>query len=168
MSEGKVQIICGEGIGKTSLAVGKGIGALIRQKSVIIIQFLKGNQEAEGLETLKQLEPDLKIFRFEKSSAFFENLSEEEKAEERMNIRNGLNFAKKVLTTGECDLLILDEVLGALDQDIITEDELKKLLESRDEEMDLILTGKIFPDSLKPYVDVITKINNVEVDNPCQ
>ena len=53
MDKGMVQVICGEGIGKTSLAVGKGIGALIRQKTVIMIQFLKGNQEAEGLETLK-------------------------------------------------------------------------------------------------------------------
>ncbi|PNV59246.1 cob(I)yrinic acid a c-diamide adenosyltransferase [Clostridium sp. chh4-2] len=165
MDKGMVQVICGEGIGKTSLAVGKGIGALIRQKTVIMIQFLKGNQEAEGLETLKQLEPDMKIFRFEKSSTFFENLSEEEKAEERMNIRNGLNFAKKVLMTGECDLLILDEVLGALDQKIITEEEVKTLLTTRDEEMDLILTGKVFPDDLKPYVDLISQISNVKVDN---
>lgn len=165
MDKGMVQVICGEGIGKTSLAVGKGIGALIRQKTVIMIQFLKGNQEAEGLETLKQLEPDMKIFRFEKSSTFFENLSDEEKAEERMNIRNGLNFAKKVLMTGECDLLILDEVLGALDQEIITEEEVKTLLTTRDEEMDLILTGKVFPDALKPYVDLISQISNVKVDN---
>ena len=29
-----------------------------------------------------------------------------------MNIRNGLNFAKKVLVTSECDVLILDEISG--------------------------------------------------------
>lgn len=165
MNKEMVQVICGEGMGKTSLAIGIGIGALIRQNTVIMIQFLKGNQESEGLETLKLLEPDMKIFRFEKSSAFYEELSEEEKTEERMNIRNGLNFARKVLATGECDLLILDEVLGALDQEIITEEELKKLLEMRDEEMKVILTGKKFPDSLKPYVDMISQISNVKVDN---
>ncbi|MFR6393327.1 MAG: hypothetical protein ACLUN0_10940 [Roseburia sp.] len=27
-------------------------------------------------------------------------------------MKNGLNFAKKVLVTGECNVLILDEVLG--------------------------------------------------------
>ena len=36
-----------------------------------------------------------------------------------MNIRNGFNFAKKVVATGECDMLILDEVLGIIDQNII-------------------------------------------------
>ena len=31
------------------------------------------------------------------------------KKDEEINIRNGLNYAKKVLTTEECDLLVLDE-----------------------------------------------------------
>ena len=47
----------------------------------------------------------------EKSDGNYAELSEEQKADEIMNIRNGLNFAKKVLCTGGCDLLILDEVL---------------------------------------------------------
>ena len=41
-----------------------------------------------------------KIFRFEKSDEDYVNLSEERKTEEWQNIRNGLNFAKKVLYTG--------------------------------------------------------------------
>ena len=49
-------------------------------------------------------------------------LPEEKKQEEIQNIRNGIGFAKKVLTTGECDLLILDEVLGLVEKDIITEE----------------------------------------------
>ena len=64
---------------------------------------------------MKRLEPEIKIFRFEKSDEDYVNLSEERKTEEWQNIRNGLNFAKKVLYTGECSLLILDEVLGLID-----------------------------------------------------
>ena len=30
-------------------------------------------------------------------------------------MKNGLNFAKKVLATGECDVLILDEALGLVE-----------------------------------------------------
>ena len=108
MKLGNVEVICGAGLGKTSLAFGKGITALTEQKKVIIIQFLKGNDKREGLDMLKCLEPDFKVFRFEKSSTFFEELSEEQKAEELLNIRNGFNFAKKVVATGECDVLILE------------------------------------------------------------
>ena len=115
MKGGNVEVICGSGIGKTSLAIGKGIAALTRQKKVIMIQFLKGSQNQVGLDILEVLEPRLKVFRFEKADTYFENLSPEEKQEELINIRNGFNFARKVVTTGECDLLILDEVLGVLE-----------------------------------------------------
>ena len=47
-------------------------------------------------------------------------LTEEEKAEEKSNILNGLNFARKVVVTQECDFLVLDEILGLLDCGIIT------------------------------------------------
>ena len=119
-------------------------------------------------EILERLEPELKIFRFEKSDAFFETLSEEQQKEERMNIRNGMNFARKVLSTGECDLVILDEVLGLLDQGIIEMDEMKTLLQSRVEEIDLILTGKVFPKELDPFVDGIREIDHLKVDNTKQ
>ena len=115
MKSGKVEVICGNGVGKTSLAVGKGVVALTKQQNVIIIQFLKGSQNQEGLDVLKCMEPQFKVFRFEKADTYFENLSEEEKQEELINIRNGFNFAKKVVATGECDLLILDEVLSVGD-----------------------------------------------------
>ena len=144
MKNGSVEVICGAGLGKTSLAIGKGIMALTEQKSVIMIQFLKGNRK-EDQDALKSLEPDFKIFRFEKADAFFEDLSEEEKAEELINIKNGFNFAKKVIATGECDVLILDEVLGIIDRNIIELEEFEKLVSSKEDDMSLILTGKIVP-----------------------
>ena len=37
-----------------------------------------------------------------------------------MNLRNGFNYGKKVVTTGACDMLILDEVLGIVDEKVIS------------------------------------------------
>lgn len=167
MKNGSVEVICGAGLGKTSLAIGKGIMALTEQKSVIMIQFLKGNRK-EDQDALKSLEPDFKIFRFEKADAFFEDLSEEEKAEELINIKNGFNFAKKVIATGECDVLILDEVLGIIDRNIIGLEEFEKLVSSKEDDMSLILTGKIFPEKLRPYVDAISVIDYIDVDKERQ
>ena len=95
MKGGKVEVICGSGIGKTSLAIGKGMAALTQQKNVIMIQFLKGSPNQEGLGILGVLEPRLKVFRFEKADTYFENLSEDEKREELINIRNGFNLPGK-------------------------------------------------------------------------
>lgn len=164
MDKGIVQVICGSGLGKTSMALGKGIGAVTKNQRVIMIQFLKGMLSAETAEWLKRLEPDLKVFRFEKQCDYFEKLNESQKKEERLNIQNGINFARKVLTTGECDMLILDEFLGLLDQEIITMEEFLNLLSAREEGVDLILTGKVCPPQLEEYAGIITRIENVKVD----
>lgn len=165
MNRGTIQVICGEGKGKTTAALGMGIGALTKNRTVIMIQFLKGCPERGSLDILKRLEPEMKLFRFEKCDGFFEDLSKERQEEERMNIRNGLNFARKVVSTGECDMLILDEILGLLDQKIIEKEELVKLLQSKVDEMEVVLTGKVFPGEMEPYVDSILEINHVKVDN---
>ena len=65
MSKGTIQVICGEGKGKTTAALGMGISALLKGQTVIMIQFLKGCQELASCEILERLEPELKIFRFE-------------------------------------------------------------------------------------------------------
>lgn len=160
MDKGIVQIICGDGAGKTSMAMGRGIGAMTKNKRVIMIQFLKGALCPESSEWLKRLEPDMKVFRFEKQCGHFATLNEPQKQEERINIQNGINFAKKVLTTGECDMLILDEFLGILDLGLITMEELTGLLSLREESVSLILTGQVCPLQLKEYADIVTLIEN--------
>ena len=163
MKNGTVQVICGSGKGKTSMALGLAISALAEQKRVIMIQFLKGSLEPERMDVLMRLEPDLKVFRFEKSPAFFEHLSEEEKKEEERIIHNGLNFAKMVMAIGECDVLILDEILGIVDCGIMTAEDLVQNLKAREKEMSVILTGLVFPSGLENDVDAITTIQSKNV-----
>ena len=55
-----VQVFYGPGKGKTSAAVGQCIRAASLGQSVIIIQFLKGN-DAEEFNFLEKLEPDIKL-----------------------------------------------------------------------------------------------------------
>jgi len=107
---------------------------------------------------MSRLEPEIRFFRFERSNADFDSLTDEEKAEEKQNIRNGLNFAKKVLSTEECDLLILDEVLGAVSEDMITADEIKNVLSVRSIFTNVILTGRALPEELRDSADEIVNI----------
>lgn len=158
MGRGHVTVFCGGGKGKTSAALGQGIFGASRGQSVIIIQFLKG-KVGERIDFIKRLEPEIKVFCFEKSDKDYQSLTPEEQAEEVMNIRNGLNFARKVLSTDGCDILILDEVLGLVDKGIITVDELKTLIEAGDEDTELVLTGIEMFDELYPYADDVYRIN---------
>ncbi len=154
MATGSVQAYYGEGRGKSPAALGRALRAASEGRTVFIIQFLKGKNN-EKMEYLKRLEPEIKFFRFEKSSEYFNALSEEAQLEEVKNIKNGINFARKVLSTGECDLLILDEVLGLVDHGLIAAQELLDLIAARSEDTDLILTGWVLSDELRPCVDEI-------------
>lgn len=160
MGKGMIQIYSGEGHGKSPAALGRAVQAACEGEYVVIIQFLKGRGFAES-DFVKRLEPELKIFRFEKSEENFANLSDERKAEECSNIRNGLSFAKKILNTGECSLLILDEVLGLIDNGIITVEELKNLLAGKPEEMDIIMTGITLNDEVCALADQVTKVETM-------
>lgn len=159
MAKGLVYIYAGDGRGKSPAAIGRAVQAAAEEKHVVIIQFLKGKGQ-ENSDFLRRMEPEIKLFRFEKSDENFEELSEERKAEEVGNIRNGMNFARKVLATGECDLLILDEVLGLVEKGIVSAEDVKALLECRGD-TDVILTGIKLSDEICLQADEISKIETV-------
>lgn len=161
MRKNTIRIIYGPRNGKSASAVGYGLLGALAGKKVIIVQFLKGVLEEKSLEILERMDLEMKVFRFERSRCYFEDLPEDQKKEETMNLRNGFNFAKKVMATGECDLLILDEVLGLVDQEVISREEFIRFLQSADDETDLIMTGRVCPDEIRQYADQISYVENL-------
>ena len=136
MERGVIQIYYGEGRGKSTAALGNALRKADAGKNVIIVQFLKAKKEEPG-ELLQRLEPEIKFFRFEK-------LAE--------------NFARKVLATSECDLLVLDEILGVVDAGVISVEELCAIIRAKTEETDVILTGRRLPEELREIADEVYNI----------
>ena len=159
--KGLTQIYCGPCKGKKSVAIGQAIRAVGYGKRAIVIQFLKGRATSR-LDFLNAMEPEVRLFRFEKKDKFYEDLTEEEKKEENLNIRNGLNFARKVLLTEECDMLILDEILGALEFGIVSEEEIESLIRAKDDETELIMTGNVVTEALKNAADRVVSLEVVK------
>ena len=155
MDKGIIQIYYGEGQGKTSAALGNAIRKASNGQSAYVVQFMKGQLDTEYLT---RLEPEVKVFRFERCSEGFDALDEAEKQEQKQNIQNGLNFAKKALVTGQCDMLVLDEVLGLVKEGIATEDQILEVLQAKSLYTDVILTGR---DSLPRVFDMADNILNI-------
>ena len=63
--------------------------------------------------------------------------------------------------TGECDLLILDEVLGLVENGIISPEELISLIDSR-EATSMILTGISLTDEICFKADEVSKIDTLK------
>ncbi|MCR5580349.1 MAG: cob(I)yrinic acid a,c-diamide adenosyltransferase [Pseudobutyrivibrio sp.] len=155
MDKGTIQVYYGTGQGQSAAAMGNALRLASKGQSTIIIQFLKSEIKNEYFE---KLEPEIKIFRFERSKEGFQELSDERKEEEKINILNALNYAKKVLGTGECDLLVLDEILGVIDEGIISEQEVMNVLDGRSINTSVILTGLNLTPGLFEIADSVLNI----------
>ena len=158
MGRRRLQIYFGNGRGKTTAALGQAIREASGGKSVIIIQFLKGRQP-EQISFIQRLEPEIRLFRFQRREAAFEELSEKEREEEVMTMKNGLDFARKVLATGECDVLVLDEILGLLDYGIAEVADIRSVLEEASEDTEIIFTGIRLCTEVMEWADEVYQIS---------
>ncbi|MEA4816852.1 MAG: cob(I)yrinic acid a,c-diamide adenosyltransferase [Lachnospiraceae bacterium] len=140
MDKGYIYIYHGEGRGKTTIAIGQGIRAVSSGLKVIMIQFLDYNNTKEAT-VLKKLEPDFNVFRFEKIRDGIESFDESIRKEIKNEIHTAFNFTKKIFDTGECDLLILDGIIEAINQGYISKDDFLETLSKKQGFMSVILTG---------------------------
>ena len=62
------------------------------------------------------------------------------------------------MTTEECSMLVLDEVLGLVDKKVISVEDLIALIETRSEDTTILLTGRVLDDALLPYLDEVYRI----------
>lgn len=153
----------GQGKGKTSAALGQALRDLQKGQRLTVIQFLKGKW-TENTYALSLLEPDVQFFSFDKAEVAFKELTFEEQEQEKQNIRNGFNFAKKVIETGESDLIILDEILGVIDLGIIDEKEVIELINTPNGYKKMYVTGNSCPEKLVSYIDVVSEMKMIKDD----
>ena len=161
MGTKNVQMYCGTGTGRSAAAIGQGIRYASSGKSVFLVSFLKGKASRE-YDYLRRLEPEIKIFCFDRFDACYSDLKEEERREERIHTINGLNYARKVAATSECDVLILDEALDLVTLGIVDVKDLISLIESSGDDVRIILTGTNRCEKLWPYVERVTEISTLK------
>ena len=158
---GLIQIYTGTGKGKTTAAIGAGIRAVGQELRVHMIQFLKGGEnfppygEVRALAlipqfTLEQYGPS----HFIKPGAISD--------EDRKIVRHGLQQAGEVLSSGDYDLVILDEINVVLHLGMATLQEILDLLDRKATQTEVILTGRGAPEALFERADLVSRIDAVK------
>ncbi|MBZ4646356.1 MAG: cob(I)alamin adenosyltransferase [Petroclostridium sp.] len=165
MLKGLVQVYTGNGKGKTTAAIGQGFRSAGRGLKVYMIQFLKSSDTGE-LHSAKKLGEIFKIFRFEKERGFFWNLNEEEKMELKKEVHEAFEFAQNVIQNGECDILILDEIMGAIHNKLIDEKLVCDFIQKKPAHVEIILTGRNAPQCIIDLADYVSEI--VPVKHPME
>jgi len=161
MLNGMVQVYTGDGKGKTTAAIGQGIRSAGRGLKVYMIQFLKSLDTGE-LHACEKLGGYFRIFRFEKERGFFWTLDEEQKKELKQEVNQAFEFAVKVMQNRECDVLILDEIMAAIVNNLISEQQVCDFIKSKSESVELILTGRNAPAAIVELADYVSEIHSVK------
>ena len=73
-------------------------------------------------------------------------------------------FAKASATalSGSCDLLVLDEIMAAINSGMVETEQVKQLLCSKPEELEVVLTGRNPPQELIELADYVSQIQKVK------
>jgi len=160
INKGYVQIYTGDGKGKTTAALGQGLRAVGRGLKVVMIQFLKGMPTGEVF-SVKRLGPDFTILRFEESTKFIWQMNEEEKKKTRDSIQRGITAAMSFMKNRECDLLILDEIMGTIHGGFVEVSQVIDLISMKPDNIELILTGRNVPEPIMEKADLVTEMKQI-------
>jgi cob(I)alamin adenosyltransferase len=158
--KGLVQVFTGNGKGKTTAAVGTIVRAAGHGLKVFLISFMKGNYAYGEYQTLARL-PSVKIAQFglrQLTSPDAVNPEEKEQAEA------ALAAARKAVTSGDYDLVVLDEINVAVGYNLIDVEEILNLIRNKPPHVELILTGRYADNKLLEAADLVTEM--VKVKHP--
>ena len=140
----------GEGKGKTTAALGLAMRALGQGLRVEIVQFCKGRDCGEHIAAQKL---GLPVHR---GDAMEIPTWQGATLEWRLHAQRQLETAKERM--GCCDLLILDEILGALTGGFIDEEQVRELLSGSSDVPELVLTGRAAPAFVLEQADLVTEM----------
>jgi cob(I)alamin adenosyltransferase len=159
LQEGLIQVYTGEGKGKTTAALGLALRAIGRGLRVVMIQFMKGDQETGELNMAQSLSPQLLIKPMGRDS--FVDPDNPSPEDVRL-AQEALKEAQRILDEKVCDLLILDEVNVAVSFKLVEEDAVLKLMESKPGNIELILTGRGAPVSFIEKAHLVTNMESTK------
>ncbi|MDD2427835.1 MAG: cob(I)yrinic acid a,c-diamide adenosyltransferase [Eubacteriales bacterium] len=151
---GKIHLYAGDGKGKTTAAVGLAVRASGNGLKVLFVQFLKSGDSAE----LAQMEKlGISVVSGQPSSKFVFQMNSAEKGESRDFFEHRLEEIFRQVKAGY-DLLVLDEVLGAVSTGMVSEKRLIDLLQSKPPQLEVVITGRDPSDDLIAHCDYYSEI----------
>ena len=157
---GLTHIYCGDGKGKTTAAVGLGVRACGSGKRVMLVQFLKGNSSSE-LIVLRQLK-NFNVLPAPSSIKFTFQMTKKELEETAMLCAGLFCKAVAAVNADDCDMLILDEVFGAVNCDLLDNKMLIDLIKNKPQKLELVLTGRDPKPEVLELADYISEIKKVK------
>ncbi len=171
-----IQIYTGDGKGKTTAAFGLAMRAAGHGFKVRVIQFLKGSTYSGELASAAKL--DIEVYQFGRTcphaaviKSGFMNCQEcgecwigrkEISDLDHKKTQMAWDLARETVQVGQVDLLILDEMLNAVNKNIVPLNELLYWLADLPPAMEVVLTGRKAAPELIEIADLVSEIKKIK------
>lgn len=160
---GYIQVYTGDGKGKTTASLGLAMRALGRDWKVLIVMFTKGGNDYGELNSFRQLSDkiadNLTIVQAGLDRVIYKS---NECEKDHKKIKKGWNLVKKAVKNDEYQLIIMDEANIAIDMGILDVDEVVKVLKSKPDEMEIVLTGRNAHPKIVDIAHLVSRIEPVK------
>ena len=157
-SRGLVLVHTGNGKGKTTAAFGQALRAVGQGLRVCVIQFMKGRKYGEFLAAERYL-PNLTIHL----SGLDSFVMRDKPAPVDIELaRKGLDMAREAISSGNYDMVILDEINVAVDFKLIPLEEVINLIRNKPAALDLVLTGRYAAPEIMELADTVSEVREIK------
>ena len=160
MSElGLIQVYTGNGKGKTTASLGLAFRAAGHGLKVCMIQFMKDNNEY-GETKAAYLLPGFKLVQVGRNE--FVDLGDPESIDRELAQR-GWSMAQACISTGEYDIIILDEINVAIACGLIDVNEVVAFLTGlKENKTEILLTGRYAPQAIIDIAHLVTEMREIK------
>jgi cob(I)alamin adenosyltransferase len=155
--QGYVQVYTGDGKGKTTAALGLSLRAAGSGLKVFIGQFVKQGDYSE-IKALSRFSDQITVEQFGQGRFIMGKPDPEDIALSQ----KGLARIKEILSTGEFQVIILDEANVAVKIGLISEIDIESLILAKPPEVELIITGRGATDRIMALADLVTEMRMIK------
>lgn len=154
---GYVHVYTGDGKGKTTAALGLALRAAGAGWRVFIAQFAKGSPSSE-LRALARLSDRVTVCQFGRAGW----IGPTPAPEDIQAAQEGLLKCWEAITSGQYQLVILDEVILGPVLRLFSLEDLLALIDARPDEVELVLTGRYAHPAILERADLVTEMRDLK------
>ncbi len=157
LGSGRIIVYTGDGKGKSTAAFGSALRASGHGLKTAILQFIKGEWDYGETRALAGL-AGIEVTRIGSGFTWLA----EDPAQPRLLAEEAWKAARELALSDRYDLLVLDELTHAINEEYVSVEEVLALLSEKPDRLSVIITGRDAPTGLIDAADTVTEMCSVK------
>jgi cob(I)alamin adenosyltransferase len=164
LKKGLVQVYTGDGKGKTTAALGLALRAAGRGNSVLFFQFLKPPSIETGERmAIQKAGLDIEISGLDVQWDMLKSFKDKATREKtRAEIKKILAKIGSDAAEGKYDIIVLDEIVFCAAKGLADIEDVRSVVESRKENVEIVLTGSDATEEIYEMADLVTEMKKIK------